>query len=160
MFADLSAAIAENSGEIHKYVGDEIIASWRLAAGLNDAGVVRARAAALVRVAANADAYRRQFGLVPDFRAGMHCGEIVGELRSRKKEIALIGDPMNTAARILDACRAPERSALASSALLDRLKGLPAAVAPSAIAPLALRGKAAARALRSRERAPRPARIC
>jgi adenylate cyclase len=143
VFADLSAAIADNGGEIHKYVGDEVIATWRLAAGRNEAGVVRAWAAARGRVAANAEAYNRQFGLVPDFRAGMHCGEIViGELGSRKKEIALIGDPMNTAARILDAARALDRAALASSALLERLKGLPAWVAPSAIAPLALRGKA------------------
>ena len=143
VFADLSAAIAENGGEIHKYVGDEIIATWRLAAGPNDAGVVRAWAAAHGKVAASAEAYRRQFGFVPDFRAGMHCGEIVvGELGSRKKEIALIGDPMNTAARILDAARALDRPALASSALIERLKGLPAWVAPSAIEPLALRGKA------------------
>ncbi len=142
VFADLSAAIAEQGGEIHKYVGDEIIATWRLGPGRNDAGVIRAWAAARVRLAAGRDAYRREFGLVPDFRAALHAGEVVvGELGSLKKEIALIGDPMNTPARILDACRDLDRPTLASAALLARLDRLPASITPCAIAPLPLRGK-------------------
>jgi adenylate cyclase len=32
---DVSLAIAEAGGEIHKYVGDEVIATWRLAPGTN-----------------------------------------------------------------------------------------------------------------------------
>ena len=32
---DLSLAIAEAGGEIHKYVGDEIIATWRLPPGMS-----------------------------------------------------------------------------------------------------------------------------
>jgi adenylate cyclase len=31
--ADVSLGVAEGGGEIHKYVGDEIIATWRLAPG-------------------------------------------------------------------------------------------------------------------------------
>jgi adenylate cyclase len=49
---------------------------------------------------------------------------------------------MNTAARILDACRALDRPALASRALVKRIGALPASVRGDAIAPLALRGKA------------------
>jgi len=67
---------------------------------------VRAAFAALDRIAAHGPAYKREFGVIPDFRAGLHCGPVaVGELGSLRKEIALIGDTMNTAARILDACR-------------------------------------------------------
>ncbi|MBV8106124.1 MAG: hypothetical protein JO223_16135 [Hyphomicrobiales bacterium] len=40
--ADVSQAVVENRGEIHKYVGDEIIATWRLRPDRNDAGIVRA----------------------------------------------------------------------------------------------------------------------
>ena len=39
---DVSRDIVANGGEIHKYVGDEVIAIWRLAPGRNDAGIVRA----------------------------------------------------------------------------------------------------------------------
>jgi len=158
VFADLSAAIAENGGEIHKYVGDEVIATWRLGPGRNEARVVRAWASAQARLAAGAESYRREFGLAPEFRAALHAGEVVvGELGSLKKEIALIGDPMNTAARILDACRDLDSPALASQALLDRLDGLPESIAPRAIAPLPLRGKAEPLELFALERADAPA---
>ena len=36
---DVSLAVAEAGGEIHKYVGDEVIATWRLAPGKNERGV-------------------------------------------------------------------------------------------------------------------------
>ncbi len=44
--ADLSLAIAEAGGEIHKYVGDEIIATWTLAGGLREARWGRCRCTA------------------------------------------------------------------------------------------------------------------
>ena len=101
LITNLSPAIAEAGGEIHKYVGDEIIATWTLAAGLNEAACVRACFAALDRLAERGPAYVRDFGCRADFRAGLHCGSVVvGELGYLKKEIALIGDFMNTAARI------------------------------------------------------------
>jgi adenylate cyclase len=36
IIVDFSLAIAEAGGEIHKYVGDEVIATWRLAPGMNE----------------------------------------------------------------------------------------------------------------------------
>jgi adenylate cyclase len=143
VFADLSNAIIENGGQIHKYVGDEIIATWRFAPGRNEPRILGAWAAARRRIADGAGRYRSEFGLAPEFRTALHAGEVVvGELGSRKKEIALIGDPMNTAARMLEACRALDCPALASAALMDRLAGFPRAVKPRAIPPLPLRGKA------------------
>ena len=139
---DLSIAIAEAGGEVHKYVGDEIIATWRLAPGANEPGCVRACFEAHERLLARGFAYEREFGLRADFRAGLHCGAVVvGELGYLKKEIALIGDAMNTAARIQQACRDTGCRVLASAALLERLAALPAGVARRALGPLAMRGK-------------------
>jgi class 3 adenylate cyclase len=121
---DLSLAIAEAGGEIHKYVGDEIIATWTLAAGLNDAACVRACFAAVDRLAERGPAYERDFGCRADSRAGLHCGSVVvGELGYLKKEIALIGDSMNTAARIQEACRDTGCRVLASAALIGPSAG-------------------------------------
>ncbi len=139
---DLSLAIAEAGGDVHKYVGDEIIATWPLAAGRNDAGCVRACFAALDRLAARSADYEREFGLSADFRAGLHCGPVVvGELGYLKKEIALIGDAMNTAARIQQACRDTGCRVLASAALLERLVALPPGVGGRTLGLLPLRGK-------------------
>ena len=84
---DLSLAIAEAGGEIHKYVGDEVIATWRLAPGMNEAGCVRVYWP-LDRLRAQGPAYEREFGLAADFRAGLHRGPVaVGELGYFKKEM-------------------------------------------------------------------------
>jgi adenylate cyclase len=69
---ELSLAIAEAGGEVHKYVGDEIIATWTLAAGLNEAACVRACFTAVDRLAARGPAYERDFSCRADFRAGLH----------------------------------------------------------------------------------------
>ena len=140
-FVDVTRDIVENGGEIHKYVGDEVIATWKLRPGRNDAAIVRACLAARDRLAARKESYKRAFGECAEFRAALHAGVVaVGEIGSFKKEIALVGDPMNTAARMLDACRDLAVPSLASSALIDRLEALP--IAPLALARLPLRGKA------------------
>jgi adenylate cyclase len=140
--ADVSLAIVAAGGEIHKYVGDEIIATWRLEAGPNEAACVEACFAALDRLAADAPAYEREFGLRADFRAALHCGAVaVGELGFVKKEIALIGDAMNTTARLLEACRDADCGVLASAALLERIAALPAGVTRRGLGPSPLRGK-------------------
>lgn len=139
---DVSYAIAEAGGGIHKYVGDEVIATWRLAPGANPPACVRAAFAAVDRIAAQGPAYKRDFGVVPDFRAALHCGPVaVGELGSLRREIALIGDTMNTAARILEACRETDTRVLASAALLERLDALPAGLARRRLGELNMRGK-------------------
>ena len=144
---DLTIAIAGEGGAIHKYVGDEVIATWRLGRG-GAARAIRACFAARARLAANAAAYEREFGCRPDFRAALHCGPVVmGELGLLKMEIALIGDTMNSAARIQQACRDTGHRILASSALLERAGALPAGIAANPLGPLRLRGKEEALAL-------------
>lgn len=138
---DLTGPIVAQKGEIHKYVGDELIATWPLAAGLKEARCLRACFDAIRRLAALGPAYEREFGLRVDFRAGLHCGPVVvGEMGTVKKEIALLGDTMNTAARIVDACRDSAAPVLVSATLL-RLLALPPGVAARALGPTSLRGK-------------------
>jgi len=139
---DVSSAVAEASGGIHKYVGDEVIATWHLAPGANPPSCVNAAFAVLDRIAAQSPAYQREFGVVPDFRAGLHCGPVaVGELGSLRREIALIGDTMNTAARILEACRDTNNRVLASAALIERLATLPPGVTRRRLGEFPVRGK-------------------
>jgi adenylate cyclase len=140
--ADVTGPIVAQFGTIYKYVGDEIIVSWPLAVGLRNAHCVRACFDARARLDALADLYRRDFGCRADFRAALHCGPVViGELGIVRMEIALLGDTMNTTARILQACRDAGHRVLASAVLVDRLSALPADVAKCAIGQLRLRGK-------------------
>jgi hypothetical protein len=62
--------------------------------------------AALARLVAHGADYEREFGTAAQVRASLHCGSVVvGEMGSVKKEIALSGDTLNTAARLVDVCR-------------------------------------------------------
>ena len=83
-----------------------MIATWPLARGLKDATCVRACFAAIARLIVRRADYVREFGAPAEVRASLHCGPIVvGEMGSVKKEIALLGDTLNTGARLVDACR-------------------------------------------------------
>ena len=69
-----------------------------------------------------ADWYRSHFGLVPRFRASLHVGPVVaGEIGQQRREIAYVGDTLNTASRLLDAARSAGHDVVISQALLDRL---------------------------------------
>jgi adenylate cyclase len=89
-----------------------------------------------------ANAYIRDFGVRANFRAALHCGPVViGELGTVKMEIAFLGDTMNTAARLQQACRDTGQRVLASAALVNCLAAMPPGVAKRSIGRLRLRGK-------------------
>jgi adenylate cyclase len=139
--SDLTGSIMVQRGEIHKYVGDEVIATWPLDLGLKDARCLRACFGAIQRMVDLGPSYAREFGLQVRFRAGLHCGPIVvGEMGTVKKEIALIGDTLNTAARIVEACRDHKVSVLASAALLRQL-AIPADITARSLGAIQLRGR-------------------
>jgi len=141
LVADLSEPIVLRGGQIHKYVGDELIATWLLPRGLKDAMCIRACFAALDRLATLEAQYVQAFGTAVRVRSGLHCGPVVaGEMGSIKKEIALLGDALNTAARLVDACRDTGESVLASADLIERIV-LPPGIAARSLGPVRLRGK-------------------
>jgi adenylate cyclase len=141
LIGDLSGAIVMHKGEIHKYVGDELIATWPLAEGLKPARCLLACFDAVARMATLGPSYEREFGLRAEIRAALHCGPVVvGEMGSFKKEIALTGDTLNTAARLVDACRETGEPVIASAALLEQLV-VPPGIAARALGPIRLHGK-------------------
>lgn len=139
--ADVSDPIIRARGKIHRYVGDELIATWRLPDGIADGRCVRACFDALDRLALLAPAYRRDFGTSIACRAGLHCGPVVaGEMGTVKREIVLLGDTVNTAARIQEFCRQSGHRVLASAKLVD-LVALPPSIGKRPLGALHLRGK-------------------
>ena len=127
--------------EAAKHVGDELIATWPLAPGAEGRDL-RARMLRRARsVVAHGADYERQLGAAAQVRASLHCGSVVvGEMGSVKKEIALLGDTLNTAARLVDACRDSGEAVIASADLLDRLVLSPG-IAARSMGLIRLRGK-------------------
>lgn len=139
-FSDLGRVMIEHRGVIHKYVGDEMIVTWPAEAG-SRGGPIRAALAATARLAGDAGIYEARFGLCPRFRAALHCGPVVsGEMGDLKQEIVFLGDALNTAARIEEACSDRGEDLLLSAALLARVPPPPGFRAVS-LGPVQLRGK-------------------
>jgi adenylate cyclase len=138
---DLTKPIVAARGEIHRYVGDEVIATWTLDQGVADAGCVAACFAAIDRLARLAPEYIGEFGAAARVRAGLHCGPVVtGEMGTVKKEIVFLGDTVNTTARIQAMCRETGDRVLASAELIDRV-ALPPGIGKRSLGDLRLRGK-------------------
>lgn len=101
---NVSMALIEYNGRIYQYVGDEIVVSW----STNKkniryclASVIEARK----NIQKNSEKFRRLYNVVPEFRVGIHVGDVtVGEIGVIKKDLAMSGDTMNTTARIRSAC--------------------------------------------------------
>lgn len=118
----ISEAIISSKGEIYKYVGDEIIITWKMKEGLKRQNCIRLFFDALDRIRQEREKFEEKYGTVPEFKAGMHCGKVVvGEMGDTKKEIAFLGDVINTAARIENECNHHQRPLLISSDLLLKI---------------------------------------
>jgi adenylate cyclase len=154
---DLTQPIVATRGEIHRYIGDELIATWKLEEGVADGRCVAACFAAIDQLARRASDYRQEFGAAVTVRAGLHCGPVVtGEMGSVKREIVFLGDTVNTAARIQELCRETGDRVIASADLIDRLEP-PVGIAKRSLGDLRLRGKGADLALYALTKAPQGA---
>lgn len=138
--SDVTASAMRYRGEVHRYVGDEVILTWTSAEGLHNAGCVRAVFAISDTLEAARKEYEADFGVVPGFWAGLHLGPVVaGEIGTIKHEIAFLGDTLNVAARIEQACKEYQRQFLASAEVISALD-LPSDVASESLGRIELRG--------------------
>jgi adenylate cyclase len=141
-FADIGNAAYDYDAEIHKYVGDEAILSWPVPLGLTQSRAVLCVFAAAQGIERRAVWYRERFGLVPSFRAALHMGTVAaGEIGQQRREIAYVGDTLNTAARLLDAAKEMGRDVLVSDELLAQA-ALPTELKVEKLPTLSVRGRA------------------
>lgn len=159
-FRDLSV-VSEYGAQVYQYVGDEAILLWEVAEGLEHANCLQAYFAFGRQLAGREDYYESRYGLAPQFKAGVSVGPATAlEVGEIKREIAYLGDVLNTTARIQGQCNAYGESLLISEALRDRLRSVPERLDIDPVGVTELRGRAEAVQLyRVRERqAANPAR--
>ncbi|MGE5145327.1 MAG: adenylate/guanylate cyclase domain-containing protein [Candidatus Eiseniibacteriota bacterium] len=141
VFTRLSRVVTDHGGEVHRYVGDMLIATWPVRGAQDNARPIHCLFACQDTLeAARADLLARH-GQAPGFRAGLHLGTLVaGEIGGFKQEITFIGDAMNTASRIEQACRSTGHAILASKPLVEHA-ALPRGVVATSVGTQPLRGK-------------------
>ena len=140
-FYTITAVILKNKGEIYKYVGDEVILSWRPKEGLEDARCIKFFFDAIDSIEGDIKAFTKEYGTVPEFKAGLHLGKVVaGEMGDIKQEIAFLGDTVNTTARIEAECNKMNKSFIVSQEVLAKVK-LPEDYKAQDLGEINLRGK-------------------
>jgi adenylate cyclase len=140
-FRDVADAAMECGAEIHKYVGDEVILTWPAEPALEEGDCLACPFLARNFILRDAARYHDRFGAVPEFRAALHCGEIVaGEIGDVRREIAYVGDTLNVAARLLEASKSLGRDVLVSAELLARVR-LPSNLQAEPLPTLTIRGR-------------------
>jgi len=120
-FKDISV-LEKYKAEIYQYVGDEAVITWEKETGLKKNRCVEAFWSFQKKIDSRKDHYLKKYGVLPEFKAGMHLGIItVAEVGEIKREIAYHGDTINTASRIQDECNVLGKDFLISEEMLAHI---------------------------------------
>ena len=118
----MSDPIINSLGEVYQYIGDEVVITWQASNGLKDNNCLKCFRHIKESMNQHADAFQKKYGLVPDFKAGLHVGEVTtGEIGALKKEIFYTGDVLNTTARVQGLCNENDTDLILTSDLLNGL---------------------------------------
>ncbi|MEP6951519.1 MAG: adenylate/guanylate cyclase domain-containing protein [Ginsengibacter sp.] len=117
----VSQAVIEFDGTIYQYVGDEVVCSWNFAP-TNTRKCLDTVIQARKNIQRKSAYFRNKYGIIPEFRVGIHLGEVtVGEIGVIKKDLAMSGDTMNTTARIRSACNELNYHFIVSKAFVENI---------------------------------------
>ena len=104
-YHDIAAVILQHKGEVVEYVGDLVVISWTFPAGSYETQCLTCYREFERVIESKRDTYLTRYGVVPEFKAAVHCGEvIIGEMGKIKKSIRFSGDVLNTTARVEKVC--------------------------------------------------------
>jgi len=142
VFQHATPSILNAKGEIYQYVGDEIVISWKTYKGTKNANCIQCFFSIQSSLNKKSDYYNEKYGVVPEFKAGLHYGDVMaGEIGLVKREIAFSGDVLNTTSRIQSKCNPLGVNILLSKFLLDKLNLRPDTYTPKLMGDILLRGK-------------------
>ena len=141
-FYDLDEIISKTKGAIYQYVGDEVVVLWNVKDGIENNNCLRCYYDAQKIIFKKKEKYIKLYGLYPQFKAGIHLGEvIVTEVGGLKSEIAYHGDTMNTASRLCASARDYNNGLLISAELLGYLQDIDESYSVASIGLVKFKGK-------------------
>ena len=122
-FADITPVIMLTRGEIHRYVGDQVLVSWPLERGVKEFNCIRTFLIARQELKRQREKYFERFGRVPKFKAAIHCGDlVVGELGEVKCQIVMHGNAMYMTEQIEKMCRRSGNDLLVSDSIKEMVR--------------------------------------
>lgn len=141
VFADITNPILDSRGEIYQYVGDEVVIAWQYKEGIENGKCVQVFFDIKQHLQNIRGKYLKHYGLLPSFKAGIHCGHVIaGEIGVIKRDITYSGDVLNTTSRIQSLCKEFNEELIVSADLAAGLR-LSADYVSQALGGIRLRGK-------------------
>jgi adenylate cyclase len=123
IFHEISEPVLQTKAEIYQYVGDEVVLTWEVEDGLENSNCLKTFFLFRESLLRNGENYLKNFGVKPEFKAGLHFGKVISaQIGDLKREIVYNGDVLNTTARIQNECNKYQRDCLVSGLLMNRLK--------------------------------------
>jgi adenylate cyclase len=123
LFHEISQPVLQTKAEIYQYVGDEVVLTWEMEHGLKNSNCLKIFFMFQESLLRNSENYFKNFGVKPEFKAGLHFGKVVSaQIGDLKREIVYNGDVLNTTARIQNECNKYQRDCLVSGTLMKQLK--------------------------------------
>lgn len=123
LFHEISQPVLHTKAEIYQYVGDEVVLTWEMEHGLLDSNCLKTYFMFQDNLTRNRETYFANYGVRPEFKAGLHFGKVVSaQIGDLKREIVYNGDVLNTTARIQNECNKYQRDFLISGHLMNRLQ--------------------------------------
>ncbi|WP_192347346.1 adenylate/guanylate cyclase domain-containing protein [Algoriphagus sp. Y33] len=140
-FWDINKVLFPFRAQVYQYVGDEIVVTWPVSVGVKNHFCIRFYFACKQQFLSRAEHYKTTYGLLPEFKAGMHMGKVTAvEIGEIKKDIAYHGDTLNTAARIQGVCNDYKENIIVSDYVIERL-GIDPRMKVKTLDKVLLRGK-------------------
>ena len=132
-FLDITDSILMHGGNIYRYVGDEVVVSWSMNKGIDNARVIRTFFHAQEAVLENKQNYLDKYGLFPTFTASFDYGKVVvGEIGNIKSQISFFGNVLYETAEIEKQCANCKSELLIADRLLNKIK-LPDGLLPKKV---------------------------
>ncbi len=125
-FADINELLFLYEAQVYQYVGDEIVVTWTIRDGLRSHFCIRFYFACKRLIQNRADYYLETYGILPEFKAGVHMGKVTAvEIGEIKKDIAYHGDTLNTTSRIQGICNDYGRDLIVSEHVIENIGSHP-----------------------------------
>ncbi len=144
VFLDIDPAIKKHRGVIHNYVGDEIIMSWLDRGPDGNMRLLKCIDEIFQTLSVRQSHYLKKFGVAPTLRLGIAGGPVaVGECGWEKRQVVYIGDTINKAKRMQEACKRHDLSVILDA---ETARGItmPMGIGIDAVEEATLRGRAEA----------------
>src|SRR4030095_7300827 len=77
LFHEISQPVLQTKAEIYQYVGDEVVLTWEVEHGLKNSNCLKTYFMFRESLMKNGENYLKNFGVQPEFKAGLHFGKVV-----------------------------------------------------------------------------------